>query len=121
MSQKRNIAARVGGWSIRHRKTAVFGWLAFVIAAFVVGTMVVGQTQLKDTDQFVGESGRAAVAVDTKMEKNEGSVTERVLIHSSTMTVSDPRFADVVRDVAARVSRTDVVKNVVTGVDDGEQ
>ena len=27
----RNIAARVGGWSASHWKTAVFGWLAFVV------------------------------------------------------------------------------------------
>ena len=27
-----NIAARMGRWSARHRKTAIFGWLAFVIA-----------------------------------------------------------------------------------------
>ena len=25
-----NIAARMGRWSASHRKTAIFGWLAFV-------------------------------------------------------------------------------------------
>ena len=28
-----SIAARLGGWSVRHRKTAIIGWLLFVIAA----------------------------------------------------------------------------------------
>ena len=27
-----NIAARMGRWSAGHRKTAIFGWLAFVVA-----------------------------------------------------------------------------------------
>jgi hypothetical protein len=27
-----NLAARIGRWSASHRKTAIFGWLAFVIA-----------------------------------------------------------------------------------------
>ncbi len=27
-----NLAARMGRWSASHRKTAIFGWLAFVIA-----------------------------------------------------------------------------------------
>ena len=30
MQQSRNIAARAGRWSARHRKTAILGWLAFV-------------------------------------------------------------------------------------------
>ena len=35
-----NVAARMGRWSARHRKTAIFGWLAFVVAAFAVGIAV---------------------------------------------------------------------------------
>ena len=31
-----NLATRMGRWSARHRKTAIFGWLAFVIAAVVL-------------------------------------------------------------------------------------
>src|SRR5919106_6526645 len=32
-----NLTARLGRWSARHRKTAIFGWLAFVVAAVAVG------------------------------------------------------------------------------------
>ena len=39
-----NIAARMGRWSARHRKTAIFGWLAFVVASFAIGTAVGMQT-----------------------------------------------------------------------------
>src|ERR1035437_2272936 len=31
------IVERVAGWSARHRKNAVFGWLLLVIAALVIG------------------------------------------------------------------------------------
>ena len=34
---KRNLAARAGHWSARHRKIAIGGWLAFVVIAFVLG------------------------------------------------------------------------------------
>jgi RND superfamily putative drug exporter len=32
-----NIASVLGGWSTRHRKLAIFGWLAFVIVAMCLG------------------------------------------------------------------------------------
>ncbi len=32
-----NVAARMGRWSASHKKTAIFGWLAFVAVAFMIG------------------------------------------------------------------------------------
>ena len=32
LKRSTNIAARMGRWSASHRKTAIFGWLAFVVA-----------------------------------------------------------------------------------------
>ena len=40
LEESNNIAARMGRWSASHWKTAVFGWLAFVVAAIAVGTRV---------------------------------------------------------------------------------
>ena len=37
LPKPKGIAARAGHWSARHRKTAVFGWLAFILIAFFVG------------------------------------------------------------------------------------
>ena len=34
---KKNLAARMGGWSGRHRLTALGLWFAFVIAAIAIG------------------------------------------------------------------------------------
>ena len=55
----RNVAARMGRWSANHRKTAIFGWLAFVIAAVVIGTAV-GQVSIdqQDTQRRPGAPGR---------------------------------------------------------------
>ena len=62
MQTQNNLAARVGRWSARHRKTAIFGWLAFVAVAFVLGGSV-GTNELEYADSGVGESGHADSAV----------------------------------------------------------
>ena len=35
--QPSNFAARVGKWSATHRRTAILGWILFVVLAVVVG------------------------------------------------------------------------------------
>ena len=45
LKRSNNLAARMGRWSASHWKTAVFGWLAFVLASLAVG-MQVGTKQL---------------------------------------------------------------------------
>ena len=53
-----NLAGRMGRWSAQHRKTAIFGWFAFVIASFALG-IVAGTTKIDPDTSGVGESGRA--------------------------------------------------------------
>ena len=36
-TRSNNVAARMGRWSASHKKTAIFGWLAFVAVAFMIG------------------------------------------------------------------------------------
>src|SRR5207248_4562520 len=52
----RNLAARMGRWSASHKKTATFGWLAFIAAAFMFGHAV-GTKQLDPNKAGTGESG----------------------------------------------------------------
>jgi hypothetical protein len=40
LKRSNNIAARMGRWSAGHWKIAVFGWLVFVVAAFMIGDKV---------------------------------------------------------------------------------
>jgi putative drug exporter of the RND superfamily len=50
------IVERIGGWSARHKKTAVLGWLLLVAAVFV-GGQVMGTKNLPSND--AGRAGRA--------------------------------------------------------------
>src|ERR1700750_543547 len=60
---QRNLDARVGRWSAQHRRTAILGWIAFVMRATVLGGKV-GQTQIKDSASGNGESKRGDMIVD---------------------------------------------------------
>ena len=59
LKRSNNIAARMGRWSARHWKTAVFGWLAFVVASFYVGNFLVGTKQINEADTNVGQAQKA--------------------------------------------------------------
>ena len=63
LKRSNNIAARMGRWSASHWKTAVFGWLAFVVIALVAGNLV-GTKQIDDADLNVGQSHKADQILD---------------------------------------------------------
>jgi uncharacterized membrane protein YdfJ with MMPL/SSD domain len=46
--QPRNLAARAGRWSATHRKTAVIGWILFVVLATMIGGKVGQQILIDD-------------------------------------------------------------------------
>jgi uncharacterized membrane protein YdfJ with MMPL/SSD domain len=78
VERARNLAARAGRWSAQHRKLAIWGWVAFVVAAVVIGGAV-GTKTLSDNEQGVGESGQA----DRTLERGfPESASERVLIQA---------------------------------------
>src|SRR5215467_7339656 len=84
----RGLAARMGRWSAQHRKKAIWGWLAFVVIAFMAGGAVGTETQ--DTAQSgVGESGRAERTIDDSFPKHQ---VEQVLIQSGTTTADTASF-----------------------------
>src|SRR3954454_17323439 len=107
-SSKHNLAARMAAWSGRHRKKAIWGWLAVVVVVFMAGNMI-GTTSISDVDQFSGESHKAEVAL-----QNAGlrPVKESVFIQSDKLTVKDPAFRPAVGDVTDRLSTAPYVKNV---------
>ena len=43
--QSHNLAARMGRWSAAHWKTATFGWLGFVVVAFMLGRATARRSQ----------------------------------------------------------------------------
>ena len=58
LERSNNLAARMGRWSARHRKKAIFGWLAFVVVSIAIGA-VVGTKQIDQNNSNVGEAHRA--------------------------------------------------------------
>jgi uncharacterized membrane protein YdfJ with MMPL/SSD domain len=101
LERSNNLAARMGRWSARHRKKAIFGWLAFVVVSIAIGA-VVGTKQIDQNNANVGEAHRAdEMLLDAGFQVDPQ--TEFVLIQSRTQTISDPRFQAVVRDTIAAV------------------
>ena len=94
-----NLAARMGRWSARRRKTAIFGWLAFVAAAAVIGAML-GTKQLDPDDNAVGESKRAQEIIEAGGFVD--SADESVLVASEAHTASELAFRAVLADVVPR-------------------
>src|SRR5215203_1481540 len=106
---RRNIAASAARWSAQHRKKAIFGWLAFVLVAFVVGSGIIGNNVLTTEEAGVGESGRAdKAAFDAFPEKAE----ESVLVQSKTLKADDPKFRAAVDSVTTRLQALPKVDNV---------
>ena len=107
-TQSRNIAARMGRWSAAHWKTATFGWLAFVVLAFGVGSMV-GTKTIDPNTSGPGESGRADRILEAGFQQPAG---ESVLIESASLDADDPAFRAAIEDVLAELSAMGVVQNV---------
>ena len=105
-----NLAARMGRWSADHWKTATFGWLAFVVAAFALG--MAGTKSIDPNAAGPRESGRMDRILDAGFDR---PAEESVLVQSRTLSASDPSFAATIEDVVARLSKLDVVQNVRTG------
>ena len=105
----KGIAARAGHWSARHRKTAIFGWLAAVVIVFMVGQSL-GQKAPDRSESLNGESRRATqVFDDAGFPEKSG---EMVLVQSKNATASDPAFKAAVADVTKTVSAQKIVTNV---------
>jgi len=98
---KETFAARAAKWSASHWKTATFGWLAFVVAAIVVGSAV-GSVKLTDAEQSTGESARAQqILADAGFSQ---PAAESVLVQSQTATTSDPSFRQTIARVVTRLN-----------------
>jgi uncharacterized membrane protein YdfJ with MMPL/SSD domain len=108
MHASRNIAARAGRWSAQHRKTAIAGWLVFVIAAFMVGKSI-GTDNLEPAAAGAGESGAAQKAsFDAFPKKSEGTV----LIQGAPGSAKDAEFRAAVTDVVTRLRAIDGIAAV---------
>lgn len=97
------LAAAMGAWSARHRKTAVFGWLLFVVLAAALGSAH-GSVKITDAESVPGQVSRAARILDEAGLKSPAG--ETVLVQSATRTADDPEFRTAVGQVVAAVNGT---------------
>ena len=113
-----NLAARMGRWSAGHWKTAVFGWLAFVIGSVALG-MVLGTKQIETKDANVGQSHRADRILQKAFPQADPQ-TEIVLVQNQKLTTAAPAFRSAVADVLATVRSNDAIKNIKSPYDQGQ-
>jgi uncharacterized membrane protein YdfJ with MMPL/SSD domain len=106
--QRSNVAARAGKWSAQHRRAAILGWLAFVVAAVALGGAI-GTKHISQDNNGSGESGRAQRVLHDQFPQPAG---EQVLIQSRTMTVGDPAFRSAIQDVVGRLSGLSTVAHL---------
>jgi uncharacterized membrane protein YdfJ with MMPL/SSD domain len=112
--KKHHLAARMGHWSARHRKKAIFGWLAFVIVAFALGTFVLKQQMIVFETSGPGESGRADEILYEDFKQPAG---ESVLIQNTELRATNPEFKAAVQDVITRVGAVGAVAKVESPFD----
>src|SRR6266516_1088613 len=105
---RRNLAARMGRWSANHKKTAIFGWLAFIAVAFMIGNAG-GTKQLDPNKAGTGESGHVDSVLRDVFKQAQ---VDQILIQSTTKTGDDPAFRAAVTDVVRTVGGMTQVKKV---------
>ena len=101
--QARNLAARMGRWSASHRKVAIFGWLAFVISAVVIGSNM-GLKTLGQQNRNVGEAHRADQILKRAGFAESNPTTEIVVVQGRRMTIANPAFRSAVSAVIGAVA-----------------
>src|SRR5205085_1724788 len=118
LKRSNNLAARMGRWSASHWKTAVFGWLAFVVIAFMAGGKI-GMNTIDLQDANVGQAHHADNILKESGFGQTDPQTEIVLVQSKTQSVNSPQFRAAVNDVARSVAPYRAVKNLRTPYQDG--
>ncbi|WP_433346308.1 MMPL family transporter [Micromonospora sp. CA-111912] len=104
-----NLAARIAGWSARHRTIAIVGWLLFVVVATALSA-VFGTVQAADSSYGHGESGRATELIAAAGFPDRAG--EMVLIHSDDQLAESPTFTKAVTATVSAVEGTGLVENV---------
>jgi len=111
-----NIAARAGRWSAQHRRIAILGWIAFVVAATIGGGLI-GTNSLAPAEMGNGSSRAADIAID-KAGFRESS-GEQVLLQARTRGASRADLEQAAAELAERLNGIPHVEKVVSAFDAG--
>ncbi|MFD5264643.1 MMPL family transporter [Streptomyces sp. NPDC058335] len=115
-SRVRGIAARAGGWSARHRWTAVGIWVLFVVLAVGLGSAA-GRVDVKDSDQLKGETHTAAKIIEDAGIEEPAGETVLVQARDAKLTATDAEFRKAVEAVVTAVEGTGEVTEVTSPYD----
>ena len=111
----RNLAARAGRWSAQHRKTAILGWILFVVLATVIGGRV-GLNEIDESAQGSGESKRGDMIVDAAGFPDQAG--EQVLVQGKGAAgADDPQVTAAVKDVVSRLGRIEGITEIESPLD----
>ena len=94
------VVERIAGWSTRHRKTVVFGWLLLVVALFAVGHAL-GTKSVPGYD--AGQAGQAERTLHQLTSNASAPATESVLIQEHTVS-SDAELRSAARQVVSALT-----------------
>ncbi|MFI1012478.1 MMPL family transporter [Streptomyces sp. NPDC020965] len=104
-----NLAARIGVWSAHHRKTAIVGWLLFVVLTAGIGGAA-GMVEMSASEQGTGDSARAQkILDDAGLDQPAG---ELVLVGGATPGAWKPAAAE----LTAAIRETGEVRTVAAPV-----
>ena len=112
------FTARAAHWSATHRKTAVLGWLAFVVVAFMIGSAA-GTVALKHEDMGNGDS-RAAERVLAQQFPRERAA-EQILIQSRNGGLLGSEYRAAVDELVARLSGMPAVAQIESPLKPGNE
>ena len=107
-SGSRNLAAAIGGWSVRHRMVAILGWVVFVVVASVVGNLA-GQQQMTQDQYAKGDSAKAIRILD---RAGLGVPASEMFLLSSGQAATSPGMRAAVADLTDRLDATGRVTDV---------
>ena len=106
---RQNLAATIGGWSVRHRVIAVVGWVVFVAVAMMVGSWA-GQVEMTEDEYAAGDSARFEQILG---ETDLRTPASEMFLVTTDAPVTSPESRDVVSDLVRRLHATASVTEVV--------
>jgi RND superfamily putative drug exporter len=113
MQRSGNLAGRVGRWSARHRKAAILGWLAFVVASLAIGALV-PPGEVTDREDSLGSAVQAQQILDDN--RWEEPASEMVMVQRDD-DVPDSAVTAALTDLVAALRATPEATNVVSPLD----
>ena len=109
-----NMAARMGSWSTRHRKTAIIGWLLFVVIAVAIGGAL-GTKQLTSAENSDGQAAKALTVLQNA--GFDSPAAENVLVQTRSGKPDDAALRAAVAQVVTAVKATGAVSGVHSPLD----